>query len=419
MKTTLLLISLLILAHSPFAYAAEQATNEFENLTLDQALDLAERLQPELAEAKALIESAEGRAKQAGTFPNPFAIARMESAPINGRTAGEAEYLAGVSQPIPLGGRLSKAREAEQLERDRRIQELEVRRRNLRKRVHSAFATALYQEQAFQTQGQIAASLEKFVATTKARVEAGDGLREDLARAEMGLLRAQVELRRSDFMREHAMVELKAAIGDPALSVKTLSGTLDAAFEIPTLETLAANLSTSPEVALAGAEVRAGQARVDLAKAERIPDVRVEVLYRRLEASKENSFDVGVSIPLPLFDRNQGRLREARAEVNASEARSRSTKNALSVRLHESHAHLTTALANTRALKTEVLPRADTVLKANEARFDAGDISLSEVLPVRGDWAAVQLTYLESLRDVMQAWANLSPFVNRSPVKLQ
>jgi outer membrane protein, heavy metal efflux system len=408
MKTRLLLISLLMLACSPFASASERATtNEFENLTLDQALDLAERLQPELAEAKALIEAAEGRTKQAGTFPNPSAIARMESAPINGRTAGEAEYLAGVSQPIPLGGRLSKAREAEQLERDRRSQELEVRRRNLRRRVHSAFATALYQEQAFQTQGKIAASVEKVVTTTKARVDAGDTLREDLARAEMELVRAQVELRRSDAMHEHAMVELKAAIGDPALSLKTLSGSLDATFEIPTLETLAASLSTSPEVALAGAEVRARQARVDLAKAERIPDVRVEVLYRRLQASKENTFDVGVSIPLPLFDRNQGRLREARAEVTAAEARSRSIKNALSVRLHESHAHFTTALANTRALKTEVLPRADTVLKANEARFDAGDIGLTELLPVRRDWAAVQLTYLESLRDVMQAWAEV------------
>jgi outer membrane protein, heavy metal efflux system len=404
MKMLVLLSTLLC---SLSVWSAIPATNELEALTLDQALYLAERLQPELAEAKALIEAAEGRAKQVGAFPNPTAIARMESARINGRTAGQAEYLAGVSQPIPLGGRLSKAREAEQLERDRRSQELEVRRRNLRKRVHSAFATALYQEQAFHTQKEIAANVEKVVATTKARVDAGDALREDLARAEMELVRAQVELRRSDAMREHAMVELKATIGEPGLSVKTLAGTLDATFEIPTLETLAANLSASPEVALAGAEVRARQARFDLAKAERIPDVRVEALYRRLEASKENSFDVGLSIPIPLFDRNQGRLREARAEVAAAEARARSTKNGLSVRLHESHAQLTTALASSRSLKTEILPRAETVLKANEARYAAGDISLNEILPVRRDWAAVQLTYLESLRDVLQAWAEV------------
>jgi cobalt-zinc-cadmium efflux system outer membrane protein len=173
------------------------------------------------------------------------------------------------------------------------------------------------------------------------------------------------------------------------------------------MESLVASLASNPTAALADADIRASNARVDLAKAQRIPDVKVELLYRRLQAEKENAFDIGVSIPLPFFDRNQGRIREARAEVAAAEARSRSMQNDLSFRLREAHLQLTAALANSRTLKTEVLPRADTVLKAAEARYTAGDISLSEVLPVRRDWAAVQLTYLESLRDVMQAWAAL------------
>jgi outer membrane protein TolC len=83
----------------------------------------------------------------------------------------------------------------------------------------------------------------------------------------------------------------------------------------------------------------------------------------------------------------------------------------LIARLRESHRQLTTALANSDTLKTEILSRAETVLKGAEARHAAGDISLAELLPVRRDWAAVQLSYLESLRDVMQAWAALSPYV--------
>jgi cobalt-zinc-cadmium efflux system outer membrane protein len=149
---------------------------------------------------------------------------------------------------------------------------------------------------------------------------------------------------------------------------------------------------------------------VDLARAERIPDVKVELLYHRLESSQQNTFDVGLSIPLPLFNRNQGRLREARAEVAAAEARSRMTQNDLTMRLRESHLQLTSALANSRTLKTEILSRAETVLKSAEARYAAGDISLAEILPMRRDWAAVQLSYLESLRDVMQAWAEVAGF---------
>jgi outer membrane protein TolC len=71
------------------------------------------------------------------------------------------------------------------------------------------------------------------------------------------------------------------------------------------------------------------------------------------------------------------------------------------------------SLADSGTLKTEILSRAETVLKGAEARYAAGDISRAELLPVRRDWAAVHLSYLESLRDVMQAWATLSPYVGR------
>lgn len=360
-----------------------------------------------------MVEAAEGRARQAGAFPNPEAIVGAQQIPFTGKAPNEKEYMAGVGQTIPLSRRLSKARQAEQLDREVRARGLDVKRRDIRKRVHSAFATALYQEKAYQAQSEIQISAGKAAATTQARVEAGDALREDLARVEMELARAKVELQRAESLREQALVALASAMGDATLSVKSLAGTLDAVFEIPTLESLAANLSAQPESALADADIRARNARVDLAKAERIPDVKVELLYHRLEGSRENTFDVGLSIPLPLFNRNQGRLREARAEVAAAEARSRMTQNELTARLRESHLQLTAALANSRTLKNEFLSRADTVLNSAEARYAAGDISLAEVLPVRRDWAAVQLSYLESLRDVMQAWAALSPYLGR------
>jgi cobalt-zinc-cadmium efflux system outer membrane protein len=288
---------------------------------------------------------------------------------------------------------------------------LDVKRRDIHRRVRSAFATALYQEKAYQAQTEIQHSTAKAVATTEARVAAGDALPEDLARVGMELARAKVELQRAESLREQALVTLASAMGDATLSVKSLAGTLEATFEIPTLETLAANLSAQPESALADADIRARNARVDVAKTERIPDVKVELLYHRLEASQANTFDVGLSIPLPLFNRNQGKLREARAEVAAAEARSRMTQNELTTRVRQSHLQLTATLANSSTLKTEILTRAETVLKGAEARYAAGDISLAEILPVRRDWAAVQLSYLESLRDVMQAWAEVAGYL--------
>jgi cobalt-zinc-cadmium efflux system outer membrane protein len=408
MKTSMLLFLLLLLTISSFSHAA---TNPVESLTLDQALELAERQHPQLAEAHALVEAAAGRAQQAGTLPNPEAIIGAQQLPLDRDGSNQREYVAGVAQPIPLGSRLGQAREAELLEREVRVRGLEVTRRDLRKRVHSAFATALYQEKAFQTQQQITQSARQVAAITKARVDAGDAPPEDLARIEMELARLQLEVQRSQSLREQALLALAAAMGDVNLNVKSLAGDLALAFELPTLESLVTNLAAAPELQQAEASIRASNARIDLAKAERIPDVKVEVLYHRLESTRENTLDIGLSIPLPLFDRNQGKLREARAEVAAAEARSRLTQNELNLRLRESHAQLTAALATFRSFQSEIMPRAEIMLKAAESRYAAGDTSLADVLPIRRDWAAMQLAQLESMRDVMQAWGEVSGYL--------
>ncbi len=409
-------VFMVVLGSGAVVAAANEATStasQIESLTLEEALEKAEVLHPQLAEARAMVEAAEGRARHAGTFPNPEAIVGAQQIPFGGDAPNEREYVAGIGQTIPLSGRLGKARQAEWLDREVRARGLEVKRRDIRKRVHSAFATALYQEKAYQAQTEIQRNAEKAVATTQACVEAGDALREDLARVEMELARSKVELQRAGALRQQALVTLASAMGDATISVKSLDGSLEATFEIPTLEILTASLSAQPESAQAEAEVRAREARVDLARADRIPDVKVELLYHRLDASQQNTFDLGLSIPLPLFDRNQGRLREARAEAAAAEARSRMTRNELTAKLRESHLQLTAALTSSHTLKTEILSRAETVLKGAEARYAAGDISLADLLPVRRDWAAVQLSYLESLRDVMQGWAEVAAYAKR------
>jgi cobalt-zinc-cadmium efflux system outer membrane protein len=407
MKTqiTILLCAVAFGAATTTATEANAGAAGLTALTLEQALALAEQRQPELAAAQAAVEAAEGRVQQAGAWPNPELVAGAQQLPLDRNASNQREYVAGVAQTVPLGGRLGKAREAEALEREVRARGLEVAHRELRKRVHQAFATALYQEQAFQIQDQAARLATRLVDLARARVTAGDAGPEELARAEMEAARAKAEARRSQSLDEQARRALAVAIGDASLDVQSLAGSLEAAFALPALEAVAADLSAQPEVRQAEAGRRASAARLDLAQAERIPDLKVEALYHRLAGPKENTFDLGVSVPLPLFNRGQGRVREARAEAAAADARARQTRNEASLRLHEASAQLTTALANARAFKAEVLPRADTVLKAAEARHAAGDIALAELLPVRRDRAGVQLAYLEALRDSMQAWA--------------
>lgn len=405
MKTILHLLTLLLLSGLSGVGAT---TNQLNALTLEQALALAEQHHPQLAEARALVEAAAGRAQQAGTRPNPEVVMRAEQVPFKDTPARDRQYVVGFAQTVPLGSKVAKARQAELLEQEARAQQLEVVRRDVRKRVHTAFATALYQEQAARIQTRIAEDFIRTIALVKARLAAGDSVPEELARAEMELARAEVEVQRSRSLQGQAASALLAAVGSTELRLASLAGNLEAAFEVPTLESLNARLAEHPELLEAQAAQRVNAARLELALVERIPDVTAEVLYRRLEATRQNTLDFGFRMPLPWFNTGQGRVREARAEAVAAEARSRSTQAELQKRLHTAHAELTTALANRRALKDEILPRATTVLAAVEARHAAGELALDDVLSARREWAAVQLAHLESLRDVMRAWAEIS-----------
>jgi cobalt-zinc-cadmium efflux system outer membrane protein len=326
-------------------HSAEAATQEGESrrrrtasiLKLDDAIALSDR-HPDLTEAHARVDAARARAIQAGVWPNPALSGRVEAA-----GSDQREYLAGVSQGIPLGGRLSRSLAA-----------------------------------------------------------AGETLALDVTRTQMELAKIRLERDRASSLAQEALIELAASIGQAGLRIPAVEGSLESAFELPTIESLAEH----PSLKAARAGVDAQEARLDLAKAQRIPDVNVELLYRRLDATGENAFDVGLSVSLPLFGST---VREARAERRAAQARVEKSAVELERDLQRAHVRLARALESLRTLKA-LLAQQDEIARAYEARYSAGDASLADVLPVRRDRVAVRLMHLETLREVMEAWAGLTPF---------
>jgi cobalt-zinc-cadmium efflux system outer membrane protein len=390
--------------------ASPPHTRTLERLTLPQALELAERVHPDLAAAQAQIESAEGRALQAGLFPNPELVSQIESVPVTGRIVERAEYLIGISQPAPLGPRLGIARRVETLDRDRLGLELEVKRLEVRRRVQSAFATVLQGERVIQTRAEDVRIAENGAAVAKARLAAGDAIPAEVGQAEVEWGQARLALEQATSRRVQAIEALVTAIGDPTVRVESLEGALEGSLALPTLEALATRLEHSLFIAAAEADIAVQHARIDLADTQRIPDVSLELLYRRI-GDVENTVDVGLRVPIPLFNRYQGRIREVRADFVATEARARSARNELTLELQTSYRMLARAKAAATLLRDEVLPGAENVLRSAETRYASGDISLAELLPIRRDWTRVRLDYLDALQDVMQAWAALSPYL--------
>jgi cobalt-zinc-cadmium efflux system outer membrane protein len=394
------------------ATSPQRPAQRLEGVTLEQALALAEQVHPELALGQAQIARAEGRALQAGLFPNPELVARIESAPLTEHFPEQAEYVIGVSQAVPLGKRLTLARQVEMLDRERLIHDLAGKRLGIRMRVQSAFATALYGQRVIRVREEDVQSATNGVALAQARLAAGDTIPAEVAQAEVELRRAELERDKARSGAAQAMQALRAALGDATIGIESLEGAFEGALAVPALASLVARLDQSPLVVSAEADIAVQRAQIDLAHAQRIPTVNLDLFYRRI-GDTENTMDVGVRLPLLLFDRAQGRIRESRAGLAAAEAQERAVRNELFLRLQTAHSKLERAIATSMLLREEILPRAESVLHAAEARYRAGDIGLSELLPVRRDWTRVRLDYLEALQDVMQAWAELSPYVRQ------
>ena len=395
------ILSLLTLVFALAVTAAEPLTN----LTLERAIEIAIKNNPRLAESEAELEAAKARAQAAGKLPNPEAIARMESAPLSSGTTSQAEYLAGVSQAIPLGGRLSAARKAEQAVAGTRAQELKLARFELTRTVRNAFATALFSSEVLNVQTNTANSLKELVRITEARVEAGDVAELDLARIQAEEAQHRLELKEAARLQHEALDELGTAMGNFRLEIQSLSGSLPETLQIASIKAAVFG-GDHPAIAVTQSEVEAQQARLKQARAERVPDVNLDLVYRRIESSRTDAFDVGVRIPIPLFDRKK-RVRQAEYELRASEARLERVQNQVGHDQHRLELGLQSALETAELLQKEILPKTDKLLAGAEARYKAGDIPLSELLIIRRETSQARLRYAETLRAVMQAWSGL------------
>jgi len=137
------------------------------------------------------------------------------------------------------------------------------------------------------------------------------------------------------------------------------------------------------------------------------------VAYRRL-GDQGNSADFGVKVPVPLFDRNQGAIREARDLLAAAVSRAQTLRQQTDLALREAHARLIRAIESAGLLQREIIPQAQIALATAETRYREGDISLIEVLPLRRDRIALQLEALQAKLEIQEAWADISPYVELS-----
>lgn len=370
-------------------------------LTLDAALESALRLNPQLRASRFDLEATEGDVRQASAIPNPTLGVDQEDVGRQSRTTTVQ-----ISQTLELGGKRSARVELARRGQEIATAEMANRRADVRAGTILAFFSALVAQERVkvaQESQQIAAS---GLSAAARRVAAGKVSPTEETRARVAEANARIELRKAEAHRATTFRELATSMGVPQAEVTALDGRPESLPLLPSGDQLALRLAASPALRKAQLEVQRAQAAYELERARAVPDVTFSVGTMRSQAANSQTV-LGISVPLPLFDRNQGAQLAALRKRDAAQANAEAEALKLRSEALQAADELQLRTGEVQALQQDVLPGARSAYEAASRGFELGKFGFIDVLDAQRTWLEARAQYLEALAQAHRAAAEL------------
>ena len=383
------------------------------SLTLRQALTLAMLHSPDLAGASWEVRASEARALQAILPPNPGIGLDVESI----ASPRIVESVLSVGQLIFLSDKLSRQKKVALLDRDMAGWEWEAQRIRVYTDTTRAFiALVAAQERLALAEENVEVS-QKLLDVAAERVHSGKAapLEEMKAKVELGTVRADLAQAKQTVLT--ARQRLAAMWGGMRPKFAKAEGKLDIKSNVPTTDQLFALIAQNTEVARWATEMERREAVVVLERRKAIPDLTIGGGYKRESASGEptlRGFTVGGSIPVPIFDRNQGGIKESRYNVAKGREEQRATKARVLTELAEAYRSMASAHARSVILGKEVVPEAQKAFDAAVAGYDEGKFAYLDVLDAQRTVFDARIQQNEALAEHLAATADVEGLIGQS-----
>jgi cobalt-zinc-cadmium efflux system outer membrane protein len=391
--TRLLALGALLTA-APRALAAELPSG---TITLRDALEAALRTNPGLAAAALDVRAGDARSAQARVLPNPTLDAGAENLGASAADEGSepAQATLRLAQLIELGGKRDKRGRLAALERDGRQWDFEVRRAAILAETAELFVTVLALQERRALAADLAGVAAEFQHAVDAQVRAGAASPVDASRARVALGEARLALAERERQLAAARVALAGAWGAPEPTFQRVAGNL--ADIAPPQPAAAVEVGGNPDVARWSTEVAAREAALSLEQARRVPDVTVGAGPRYFIDSGQFAAVVEVGVPLPLFDRNQGAIAAAAAEVAAAGERQRAALLAARAAVGRARESVAAAYARATTLRDELIPAAESTSTSAREAYRSGALRYLEVIDAQRTWFELRDQYFAAL----------------------
>ena len=400
-----ILLSFFIIGLSAGVAAAQTApAAPSRDLTLAAARQMAEKVSPEIAAARAALRAAEGRVRQAGAFPNPVASYSREQT--SGDGARNAQDIVALEQRLEIGGQRGARRAAAEAFRTGAEARLSAARAQISFEVARAYAQAVAADRRASLTTEAAGIFAEAGRVGRERLAAGDVSGYENRRIRLEAARYSALETEAQVTRTNARRALATFLSAPDQIIQPDSLVLsDSLMPVPLAiagdSLVALALNQRPELLAAQREAGAALAEARLARAERIPSPALGAGYKHERSPGGISLDgfvAQISLPVPIWDRRGGAVQAADAEAERRQADTETLRRRTEREVRD-------AYVSSQALTTqlEVLGKllnldARAGLRAAQAAYREGETSLVE-------WLDAVRAYQEAEATHVTLWA--------------
>jgi len=371
---------------------------------------------PELQAFALEVRAAEARRLQASLLPNPEIEVEVEEFGGTGerRRFDSSETTIQLGQLVELAGKRSKRTHLAAIEKDLAGWGYQSARLDVMNQVTQAFIDALAaQEQLALAEELVRLAEQGFFAVTQ-RVQAGKDSPVEETKAKVVLSTARIELEKAKQSLASARYRLTATWAGRTPTFQKVEGAYYEAAAMPSLDQLIAMTSQNPDVARWATEKTRRQAALELEKTKATSDIGLRGGVQYFDEGDDAAVIVGLSIPVPLFDRNQGRIQEATYMLAKTEEDRKAVEMKVRTILAGAAQALSCSSAEVAALREDVLPAARSAFDATSEGYRLGKFSYLDVLDAQRTFFEVKGKYIKSLATYHKARAEVERLIGQS-----
>ena len=389
-----------------------------DSVSLRDAIALVLLHSPDLAAFAWETRAREARVVQARRLPNPVLGVTSEDFGATSRTPGgssaqvvQPQTTLQLSQVIELAGKHMARQRVAARDRDLAAWDHEAARMDVLTRATHAFIDVLYAQEMAALTRQSAQLVREVQEGVVARVSAGLVSPIEATKAEVAVAAADVDSHRSQRLLDASRARLAAQWGRSAATFAGAVGFLSDVRDPPPIAALRTRLSQNPELARWAVELSQRESALAVERAKRTPDLTLSAGYRRYSLVGIDAFIVGVTLPLPLFDRNDGGTAEAASRVHKTYEEQRAAESRVSAALASAYHALSSAHQELTALRETVLPRSEQIFAATNEGYRLGRFAYLDVLDAQRTLIGARGQYLRAVSDHHKAVADVERLI--------